>query len=614
MDRKSFVVLAVAMLFIMSWSSLMQKWYPRQEPVAGGTNGPVSTNLVVTNASATNGTPTFPTTNAVAGANPVVITPGPVASVAPLIEEQIIELDNELARYVFTSHGGGIKRAELKKYPVDVTGKVEKERGRLISLNSATPVPIGTIEVGDQLGEKTAYTLSESNGTVVAEKVFPNGFRIVKTFRPTTNYLVDVTVRFENVSTNQGTGFEVPEYYFVTGTGTPMNAEDNGMYVFLNWFNGSDDERIGDAWFLNKTLGCIPGTPRGLYRADKDSGAVNGIHWAAVMNQFFTIAAIPKEPAPRMVTRKVGLDLTDTFLPKPGQKIAYPHGLQCGFGYPKTQVKPGSEGAVEHRYTLYIGPKEYKRFEKLGIQMKNELDLVMDFDGFFGFFARALLRSMNGLHDWGLSYAWAIICITVIIKMLFWPLTNASTKSMKRMSQLQPQMKELQEKYKDNPQKMNQKLMEFMKENKVNPMGGCLPMLLQLPVFFGFFTMLRGAVELRGETFLWVKDLTMSDTVFEVGGFPINPLPILMGVTMLWQSTLQPPSPGMDPAQQKVMKYMPMIFVVFLYNFSSALTLYWTVQNLLTILQTKVTKAAGDGKVVAKTVTAVAKTKKPRKG
>lgn len=616
MDRKSFFILALAMLFIMSWSSLMQKWYPQKPVAADGTNAPTATNVVTTNLAGTNVDVTFPavaTTNAASAAPANPTAAAPVAPTVVPAEEQTLELETELAHYVFTSLGGGIKRAEMKKYPADVTGNQPKLEGKLITLNAATPVPIGSIEVGDQLGENTPYALSKTNGAVVAEKVFPNGFRIIKTFRPATNYLLDVTVRFENVSTNLGTGFQVPEYYFVAGTGTPLNAEDNGMYVFLNWYNGAGDERIGDSWFLNKTLGCFPGTPRELYKADQETGAAEGVHWAAVMNQFFTIAAIPAEPAPRLVSRKVKLDLVETFQPKPGQKIAYPHGLQCGFGYPAANVMPGPDGAVEHKYRFYIGPKEYQRFEKLSVQMKNELDLVMDFGGFFGFFARALLRSMNGLHGWGLSYAWSIIVITIIIKLLFWPLTNASTKSMKRMSQLQPQMKELQEKYKDNPQKMNQKLMEFMKENKVNPMGGCLPMLLQLPVFFGFFTMLRGAVELRGESFLWVKDLTMSDTVLEIAGFPINPLPIIMGATMFWQATLQPPSPGMDPAQQKVMKYMPMIFVVFLYNFSSALTLYWTVQNILTILQTKITKTAEAGKE-AKGAAPAAKVKKTRKG
>src|SRR5512140_494403 len=167
---------------------------------------------------------------------------------------------------------------------------------------------------------------------------------------------------------------------------------------------------------------------------------------------------------------------------------------------------------------------------------------------------------------------------------------------MKRMQALQPQMKAIQEKYKDDPVTMNKKTMEFMKEHKVSPLGGCLPMLLQIPVFFGFYRMLQSAIELRGAHFLWAQDLSTSDTVWTIPGveFPINPLPLLMGATMLWQARMTPPSPGMDPVQQKIMKYMPLMFMVFLYNFSAGLTLYWTVQNLLTILQTKLTRTATD--------------------
>ena len=163
---------------------------------------------------------------------------------------------------------------------------------------------------------------------------------------------------------------------------------------------------------------------------------------------------------------------------------------------------------------------------------------------------------------------------------------------MKRMQALQPQMKAIQDKFKDDPAKMNKKLMEFMRENKVSPLGGCLPMLLQIPVFFGFFKMIRSAIELRGARFLWVKDLSQPDTLFLIPGlhFPFNPLPLVMGATMLVQARLTPPSPGMDPVQQKMMRYMPLMFLVFLYNYSAGLTLYWTVQNLLTILQTKLTK------------------------
>jgi len=142
-----------------------------------------------------------------------------------------------------------------------------------------------------------------------------------------------------------------------------------------------------------------------------------------------------------------------------------------------------------------------------------------------------------------------------------------------------------------------------MKENKVNPAAGCLPMLIQFPVFIGFFFMLRTAIELRGESFLWAADLSQPDTLFVIPGLgfipflgvqgvglPFNLFPILMGMTSLYLASLTPPSPQMDPAQQKMMKYMPVFFVAFLYNYSSGLTLYWTVQNLITVLQTKYTK------------------------
>jgi YidC/Oxa1 family membrane protein insertase len=197
---------------------------------------------------------------------------------------------------------------------------------------------------------------------------------------------------------------------------------------------------------------------------------------------------------------------------------------------------------------------------------------------------------MNALHALGLGYGIAIIAITIIIKMIFWPLTAASTRSQKRLQVLQPQLKAIADKYKDDPVKKNQKTMEFMKENKVSPLGSCLPMLLQVPVFIGFYWMLRNAIELRGVHFLWAYDLSQPDTVGYIAGFPINPMPLIMGATQLWQASLMPPSPGMDPGQQKIMRYMPLMFIAIFYKMSAGLTLYWTVQNLLTIGQTKLTK------------------------
>jgi len=224
--------------------------------------------------------------------------------------------------------------------------------------------------------------------------------------------------------------------------------------------------------------------------------------------------------------------------------------------------------------------------------------------GWSGFVSKALLLGMNGMHQaLRFSYGWAIVAITVIIKVIFWPFTAASTRTSKRMAALQPQITALREKYKEDPLKLQKKTMELYNQHGVRPMASCLPMLLQIPVFFGFLQMIRSAIELRGAPWLWVPDLSKPDTLFMIPGLgfipwigvsgqglPFNLLPLLMGATMLWQARLTPPSPGMDPTQQAIMKYLPLIFLVGLYNFSAGMTLYWTVNNLLTILQTKLTK------------------------
>jgi YidC/Oxa1 family membrane protein insertase len=200
---------------------------------------------------------------------------------------------------------------------------------------------------------------------------------------------------------------------------------------------------------------------------------------------------------------------------------------------------------------------------------------------------------MNWLHDvTKMGYGWAIVTITVMLRVVFWPLTAASTRSMKRMQALAPEVKALKEKYKDDPQKFTAKQMELWKKNKVSPMGGCLPMLVQMPVFFGFLAMIRCAIELRGAHFLWVADLTKPDTLFLIPGFnfPFNLLPLLMVGVMVWQAHLQPASPGMDPSQQKMMRFMPLIMLLFLYNYSSGMALYMTVSTALGILQMQLTK------------------------
>jgi YidC/Oxa1 family membrane protein insertase len=567
MDRKTILILVLSLLFLAAWFPITNKLFP---PI------PVRTNTVAT---ATNTIPAGATSAATAAKTSILDTntvSAPV-NVAPK-EEQTVTLENENARYLFTSIGGGLKRIELKKYQANVGCDIKTgPTNQNVTLNNKAPVPVLGIVQSGQTNTLDAFALTKTGDVVRAEGPLPNGLYMIKEYRLSTNYLLKATIRYENRTTQS---VSLPERELVIGTATPVGRHDESRYLGLEWYDGNKTKKTTEPWFANKTLGCGPSNPRTVFRAGESN-----VFWAAVHNQFFTVIAVPEAPGSEILSRRI------TLPPPSKEEVSNdPGAFKSPFGYQTAYVLPAAAMAptswVEHRFDLFAGPKEFKTLQLL----PRKMDLVMGFGGFFGFFAKALLVSMNGLHAIGLSYGVAIIAITVIIKSCFWPLTTASTRSMKRMAALQPQMKAIQEKYKDDPRKMNMKTMEFMKEHKVSPLGGCLPLLLQIPVFFGFYTMLQSAIELRGARFLWACDLSQSDTIFYLAGFPVNIFPLLMGATMLWQSRMTPPSPGMDPAQQAIMKYMPLMMVPILYNFSAGLTLYWTVQNLLSIAQMKLTR------------------------
>jgi YidC/Oxa1 family membrane protein insertase len=191
---------------------------------------------------------------------------------------------------------------------------------------------------------------------------------------------------------------------------------------------------------------------------------------------------------------------------------------------------------------------------------------------------------MNGIYFYITgNYALAIVLLTILVKAILWPLQSKANKNMKKMAELQPQMKTLQEKHKDDPVKFQQEMGKMWKKAGVNPLSGCWPIFIQIPIFIGFYNMLGKAVELRHHGFLWVQDLASPDTVAHLVGIPINPLPLLMAGTMFLQMKMAPQ--GGDPMQRKIFMFMPLIFVVLCYNFASALALYWTVQNIISIVQ-----------------------------
>ncbi len=493
--------------------------------------------------------------------------------------EELAALENELFKLTLTSEGGGVKLIELRNYPRHVSRKARGDDS-LATLNEGAQLALLAIA-----GDHNHYVWQKAGAeSAKSAATWANGLVVAKEITLSSNYLIHARVRLENPSTN---AVALPGLEWSLGASTPLGSSVDEQFTGVVWFDGKDKQATLDTWFQNRTLGCFPGTPRSYF-----SGGESNVVWAGVQNQFFTLLTIPDVAAEKVVARRFELPSPSAADIEVNPKMnRRPLGHQSALVFGPMTVAAGS--SVERAFTIYAGPKEYNTLSRIAYAQKNSIDLVMNFSGFFGYFAKPLLASMNGLNNaLGLGYGWTIVVITILIKLIFWPLTNASTKSMKRMAKLQPEMKALQEKYKDDPQKMQRKLMEFMKENKVNPMGSCLPLLLQMPIFIGFYTMLQSAIELRGAPFLWINDLSSPDTLFFIPllGIPFNLMPLLMGVTMLYQARLTPMSPGMDPAQQAMMRYMPLIFIFILYGMSSGLTLYWTVQNILSIVQTKLTK------------------------
>jgi YidC/Oxa1 family membrane protein insertase len=580
MDRKSILVIVACIGFMFLWSGVLVPKYFTTPPA------PSSSNRVAVATSPTN-----------AATSNVISTGTAAVPAAPFVRptfstnsaEELIVLTNENARYTFTSQGGGLKQVELWKFPETISRKTKSgaSTNGLVTLNENAQLPVLATIGGEDVHGDGLFSLTQTGNTVRAEKVLPNGLRLVKEFQLSTNYLLNAKVRWENTSSN---AIALPPHEWVVGTATPMNAFDDASAVGLMWYNGGKTYETLTPYFENKRFGCLPGTPRLEYR-DGNSNVV----WAAAHNQFFALVAMPDAVGQQIVARAISLPR-----PSEGRYSFASSPLRQGFEttmvYPGFTIAPGA--AVERDFNLYAGPKEYRTLAAIAGRMKNNLDQVMAF-GFFGFISKLLLLAMNWLNEaMKIPYGWAIIVITVLLKILFWPLTAASTRSAQRMASFAPQLNALKEKYKDEPQKFAAKQMEFFRENKINPVSGCLPMLVQLPVFFGLFMMLRTAIELRGASFFWATDLSKTDTLFTIPGLsfipfmstpeglPFNLLPLLYISSAIWQTHITPMSPGMDPTQQKLMRWMPLMFLAILYNFSSGLALYMTVNNLLTILQT----------------------------
>ncbi|MBW1899472.1 MAG: membrane protein insertase YidC, partial [Deltaproteobacteria bacterium] len=302
---------------------------------------------------------------------------------------------------------------------------------------------------------------------------------------------------------------------------------------------------------------------------DEKNSFTGNIKWVSMQDRYFISGLIPRQK--NSAAMKLYLDENRS--------------LKTTYSCPVPSLSPGEIQRIGLQ--IFMGPKSVSILKEANA----ELDLAVNF-GFFDFIAKPCLWLMNFFYRYIPNYGIAIIIITALIKILFWPLGSKSYKSMNEMKKLQPLMAEIREKYKDDKKRMNEEVMGLYKTYKINPLGGCLPMVAQIPVFFALYQMLYGAIELRHAPFLgWINDLSAPDRLFEFGfsvpfmeppyGIPV--LTIIMGATMLMQQKLQPPAG--DPMQAKMMMMMPIVFTVIFINFSSGLVLYWLINNILSIAQ-----------------------------
>ncbi len=483
------------------------------------------------------------------------VRPQAPASVEPVVEtvkaaewtvpEQLVELENGEAKLVLTSRGGAVKRAVMKLYA--------QNRGSVGEDNPPYEFDFGESPLGS-LGEEFAFAQVEGDTAI-----FATGAGRVRRVTLKPGYLVEFADE----------GLEGRRE--ISLGAVSMGSGKNDLLSVDAWDLGGKKPHVVHYSETEPLKGLLAGATGGCSSSANASGMprvspripVRGdFTWVALKNRFFVAALSGTTGRISEFSAQVERDAaSDAYRPKTVQAGAL------------------LEADGQATSVFYIGPKKQALLSELGMRD------VMEF-GMWRWICYPLVWTLNLFHGWIPSYGVAIILLTVLVRLLFWPLTHKSTVGMKKMQEIQPLMKEIQAKYKDNPQRLQQETMKLYREHKVNPLSSCLPMLIQIPVFIALFNVLRSAVELRYAGFLWIPDLSEPEGLFSAylpfGG--LNILPILMAVTMALQSALTPQA-GDKSQQRMMMVMMPVMMLVMFYNFPSALSLYWTLSQVLSIVQ-----------------------------
>ncbi len=464
-----------------------------------------------------------------------------------------ITVDTPLYTAIIKAQGGGFKSFVLKNY----RNKMEQDSGPMQLIVGQGPGNLPVLfsldnGAGTSLplfkGDKSSIALSQEAETakLTMTASSADGLTIVRTltFRGD-SYLINAEYKVENT-----TDKSVQVSPALSLDNEPFaHASESSQFLFS-----------GPAAYVNGAL--VETKPKTL--AEKPVVLQGKVSWTGFVDNYFMTSVVPATGNPVSVTLQGSEKQVRTLISEGIQTI-------------------GAHEAKAYTYTLYFGPKKLQILETAG----NDLAKSVDF-GWFDILGKPMLWLLNFFHQYSGNYGVAIILLTMLIKLVFWPITQKGMSSMKNMQKLQPKIAKLRERYKDDPSKMNQEMMTLYKTYKVNPVGGCLPMLIQIPFFFALYQVLLAAIELRHAPFLlWMTDLSAPDRLwigFDIPylhGIPI--LTLLMGASMFFQQKMTPTTA--DPAQARIMQFLPVVFTVMFINFASGLVLYWLINNLLSILQ-----------------------------
>ena len=443
----------------------------------------------------------------------------PSGTIAPDAAERIITVETELFRAELSSRGGTLRSFHLKEYLDDEGQPLDllKDTGGYRALAIGSDGDYGLSNQNFQVHGADLRLSGEDSKSSLAFSFEGEGVSVKRTYTFTSDsYAFELTDRVEGLPS-----------YSVT-LGSDLGIDDKA----------SRYHHVGPVLLMDSDRDSF--TPRKLKEPKVFTG---NLKWIALEGKYFFSALVPREPMARADVWKQQDQPTIAFTGRPG----------------------------EQSFLVYAGPKRRYELMELGVGLEH----IVDF-GFFSIIAVPIFWLLKQFYALTGNYGWAIIFLTIVIRVPFIPLVGKGQRSMKKMQSVQPLVLEIKNKYKNNPERMNQEVMGLYKKHKVNPLGGCLPLLLQLPVFFALYKVLLIAIELRGAAWLfWITDLSVKD--------PFYVLPVIMGGTMFLQQKMTPTAG--DPKQQKILQWMPVIFTFMFLSFPSGLVLYWLINNLLAIGQ-----------------------------